>query len=93
VPEATYRAALRAIAGFDGRHLLAAIGVPTLVLAAAHDRTAPPDAMQRLATRIPGAEYICLADAGHVANVEAPAAFNGAVVDFLLRRFGPALRR
>jgi pimeloyl-ACP methyl ester carboxylesterase len=87
VPEATYRAALRAIAGFDRRAALAQIGVPTLLLAAEHDRTAPPEVMQRMAARVPGSEYVCLAQAGHIANVEAPAAFNAAVVTFLQRHF------
>jgi pimeloyl-ACP methyl ester carboxylesterase len=87
VPEPTYRAALRAIAGFDRRAALAQIGVPTLLLAAEHDRTAPPEVMQRMAVRVPGAEYLCLAQAGHIANVESPAAFNAAVVSFLQRHF------
>ena len=89
VPAATYRSALRAIAGFDGREALARITVPTLVLAAEHDRTAPPEMMQRLAARVAGAEFLCLPAAGHIANVEAPAAFNAAVVSFLQRRFAP----
>jgi len=88
VPEATYRAALCAIASFDRRAALAQITVPTLLLAAEHDRTAPPDVMQRMAARVPGSEYGCLAQAGHIANVESPAAFNAAVVDFLQRHFG-----
>ena len=37
-----------------------------------------------------GSEYVCLRDAGHIANVEAPAAFNAAVLDFLRRRFPAA---
>lgn len=90
VPEPTYRAALKTIAGFDRREALGAIRVPALLLAAEHDRTAPPEVMQRMAARIAGSEYRCLADAGHIANVEAPAAFNAAVVDFLSRRCGPA---
>ncbi len=87
VPEATYRQALPAIAGFDRREALAALRVPALLLAAEHDRTAPPDVMQRMAARVPGAEFICLSGAGHIANVEAPAAFNAAVVAFLQRHF------
>jgi pimeloyl-ACP methyl ester carboxylesterase len=90
VPEATYRRALAAIAAFDRRAALAAIAVPTLLLAGEHDRTAPPEVMQRMAARIAGAEYLCLAAAGHIANVEAPAAFNVAVVSFLRRHFPPA---
>ena len=87
VPEASYRAALRAIAGFDRRQALTAIAVPTLVLAAAHDRTAPPELMQRMASRIRAAEFLCLEGAGHIANVEQPEAFNAAVVSFLQRHF------
>jgi pimeloyl-ACP methyl ester carboxylesterase len=90
VPEPTYRSALRAIAGLDRRESLAAIRVPTLLLAAEHDRTAPPDVMQRMAGKVSGAEYLCLPGAGHIANVEAPAAFNAAVVSFLQRHFLPA---
>ncbi len=87
VPEATYRTALRAIAGFDRRAALASIAVPTLLLAAEHDRTAPPDVMQRMAARIAGSAFECLAGAGHIANVEAPLAFNKAVLAFLQRHF------
>jgi 3-oxoadipate enol-lactonase len=87
VPEATYRAALMAIASFDRREALAAIRVPTLMLAAGLDRTAPADVMQRMAARVPGAEYVCLPHVGHIANVESPAAFNEAVLSFLDRHF------
>lgn len=87
VPEATYRSALAAIAGFDRREALPRIAVPTLLLAAEHDRTAPPELMQRMAGRVAGAEFACLAGAGHIANVEVPAAFNEAVMSFLQRHF------
>ncbi len=87
VPEATYRAALQAIVGFDGRSGLAAIRVPTLCLAGEFDRTAPPEVMQRMAQRIAGAEFKTLADAGHIANAEQPQAFNAALLSFLQRHF------
>ena len=89
VPEATYRAALAAIAGFDRRADLAALQVPTLLLAADHDRTAPPDVMQRMAQRVASSRYVCLTGAGHLANLEAPAAFNAALVAFLQEHFRP----
>ncbi len=85
VPEPSYRVAIRAIAGFDRREALSALRVPTLMLAAAHDRTAPPEVMQRMAAKVSGSEYLCLPDAGHIANVEAPQAFNEAVIGFLRR--------
>jgi 3-oxoadipate enol-lactonase len=87
VPEATYRRALRAIVGFDRREALADLRLPVLCLAGAHDRNAPPAVMQQMAARIASAEYHCMAGVGHLANMEAPALFNRAVVDFLLRRF------
>ena len=90
VPQDTYRAALAALVRFDRRAALPNIRVPTLCLAAAHDRTAPPEVVHRMAAHIPGAEYHCLADAGHIANLEQPAAFNQAVLQFLGRHFKTA---
>jgi pimeloyl-ACP methyl ester carboxylesterase len=89
VSEATYRTALQAIVAFDRRAALAAIRLPVLCLAGEHDRTAPPDVMQRMALRIAGADYVCLKGAGHIANLEQPAAFNAEIARFLRQhRFG-----
>ena len=88
VPEATYRAALRCLVTFDRREVLPQISVPTLVVAAAEDSQAPPPVMERLAGRIPGAEFEVLAGCGHLANLEQPAAFGAMVLEFLERRFG-----
>jgi 3-oxoadipate enol-lactonase len=90
VPEASYRSALAAIVAFDRRAGLADIRVPVLCLAAEHDRTAPPELMQKMAERAPGGEFACVPAAGHIANVEQPAAFNAALVSFLLRRLPPS---
>jgi 3-oxoadipate enol-lactonase len=90
VPEATYRAALQAIVTFDGRAALAQLTMPTLLLAAEHDRTAPPEVMRRMAERIAGSTYQCLSGAGHIAGVEQPQAFNAAVLAFLRQHFAGA---
>jgi 3-oxoadipate enol-lactonase len=87
VPEATYRRALQAIVGFNRRELLGDLRLPVLCLAGEQDRNAPPAVMQQMAARIAGAEYQCLAGVGHLANLEAPAPFNRALIDFLQRRF------
>ncbi len=87
VPEATYRAVLQHIVAFDRREALAQVAVPALLLAGSHDPTAPAALMQRMAARLAGAEFAALAGAGHIANVEQPAAFNAAVVSFLRRHF------
>jgi 3-oxoadipate enol-lactonase len=85
VPEATYRAALTAIVGFDRRDALDRIAVPALLLVGEDDRNAPPALMQAMAARIRGAEYRCLAGVGHLANMEAPQPFNAALLAFLRR--------
>ena len=87
VPEGTYRLALQAIVGFDRRELLGELRLPVLCLAGEHDRNAPAAVMQQMAARIAGAEYQCLAGVGHLANMEAPAPFNRALLAFLRRRF------
>ena len=44
---------------------------------------APAPMMERMASRIPSAEYVCLPGAGHLGNLENPAAFNRALANFL----------
>jgi len=87
VPEATYRVALAAIAGFDRRALLADLRLPVLCLAGEHDRNAPPGVMEQMAARIAGAQYLCIPGLGHLAHMESPLAVNSALVEFLLRRY------
>ncbi len=83
VPDATYRAAIAALVTFDRRAALSGIAVPTLVIAGENDRNAAPAMMERMAARIPHARYVCLPHAGHLANVEQPAAFEAALDGFL----------
>lgn len=87
VPPDTYRAALHALVRFDQRAALAGIAVPVLALAGEHDANAAPAVMERMAARIPGAEYRCLPGVGHLACMERPARFNEALLDFLARHF------
>lgn len=83
VPTATFAAGVRLLVTFDRRDALAAIRTPTLVLAGEHDTNAPAEMMQRMAGKIRKAEYVCLAGAGHLANLENPGAFNAALERFL----------
>ncbi|HUA33034.1 MAG TPA: alpha/beta fold hydrolase [Candidatus Binataceae bacterium] len=70
----------------DGRVIegLPEIKVPTLVLVGANDKQFLPSA-DYMAAKIPGAEKVVLADAGHAANIDQPEAFNAAVRAFLDR--------
>jgi pimeloyl-ACP methyl ester carboxylesterase len=46
--------------------------------------------MERMAGKIPGASYVCLPGVGHLPNLEAAAAFDGAILDFLRHALSPA---
>ena len=83
VPADTYRAAVRCLVGFDERANLARIDVPVLCLACEKDPNAPPQVMQRMAAKIPGAEYVCLPGIGHLPSLEAPAQFDATILRFL----------
>jgi len=79
----TYRAALECLVGFDRRDALPHIAVPTLLIAGGADTTAPAVVMERMAAKIPGAWFVTIPGAGHLANLEQPAAFNRVLEEFL----------
>lgn len=86
VPEATYRVTMLSMLGFDLRAALKTIAVPTLVLSGSRDKNAPAPTMAKMASYIPSAEYIDIEGAGHLVNLERPAAFNAALDQFLKAR-------
>jgi 3-oxoadipate enol-lactonase len=82
-PEAI-AAALRGLAereDFSGR--LAEFDVPTLVICGEHDAIIPPEEMQSIATGLPKGTFALIAEAGHMAPLEQPAAVNQALRAFL----------
>jgi 3-oxoadipate enol-lactonase len=83
VPETTYRATMLALMGFDLRHALKNITVPTLVLSGSKDNNAPAPMMAKMASYIPSAEYVEIEGAGHLVNLERAEAFNAALDQFL----------
>ncbi len=81
--EETFRAAIAAIVGFEGRSILATIDVPVLCIAGELDATAPAEVMQKMASKIAGAQFCSLKGVGHFGWAESPDRFNQAVLDFL----------
>ena len=79
----TYRSMMTGLTRFDERANLADIRVPVLALAGEVDPNAPPRMMEKMAAKIPGARFVALPGAGHLANIEQPDAFNAAVDGFL----------
>ncbi|TDW99809.1 alpha/beta fold hydrolase [Dinghuibacter silviterrae] len=79
-----------AVAAHRGRaerrdHLdaLGSIAVPTLLVVGSEDLFTPESVMEVMRKRIPGARLVCIPGAGHLPNMETPAAFNEALDAFL----------
>lgn len=84
-PSESLTAALSALgARPDSRPLLASIAAPALVVVGEEDTLTPPSSAEVMASGIPGARLVTIPGAGHLSNMEAPEAFNGAVREFLL---------
>jgi 3-oxoadipate enol-lactonase len=61
---------------------LAALKTPSLFLVGEHDPVAPATAVSIAASMVAGAEFKLIADCGHSAYFEQPAAFNRALLEF-----------
>jgi pimeloyl-ACP methyl ester carboxylesterase len=79
-----YIGCVAALKTLDYRRQLPRLTIPTLFLAGAEDGGAPPAVMREMAEATPHAEFVCLAEAAHIANVEVATAFNATVRNFLL---------
>lgn len=80
--KAGYIACCEAIRDMDFRASNPSITAPTLVIVGAQDQATPPAQGEIIATQIKGARLVSF-DAAHIANVEQPAAYTKAVLDFL----------
>ena len=77
-----YAACVGAIRDMDFRASNPTVTAPTLVIVGAHDPATPPANGEEIARQIKGAKIVSL-NASHISNVEQPAAFTKAVLDFL----------
>jgi 3-oxoadipate enol-lactonase len=83
-PAAGFIGALEAMKKrIDSTESLAKISVPTLVIVGENDGVTPPDAARKLHEHIGGSQLVVIPGAGHISNMEAPEAFNGALGEFL----------
>lgn len=68
--------------------LLAQIDFPTLVLGGQEDQITPPELMSGYAETIPTGRHLVIPQAGHLSNLEAPLAFNTALLGILAEVYG-----
>lgn len=67
----------------DSTPTLATINVPTLIIVGAEDTLTPPREAEAMHAAIAGSRLEVIAGAGHVANLERPAAVNHVLSEFL----------
>jgi 3-oxoadipate enol-lactonase len=80
-PFAGFRGCALALSDYDLRGGLAGIDRPTLLIVGTKDATLA--GIRQIKEAVPGAALVELEGAGHISNLEQPAAFTGAVKEFL----------
>jgi 3-oxoadipate enol-lactonase len=84
IDPAAYRLGAKAVWLADQEERAAAIAVPTLVLVGDEDHITPPSLSRALVDLVgTAARFETIDGAGHLANLEQPAAFNSAVDSFI----------
>ncbi len=69
----------------DTTSSLSTIKIPVLIMVGEKDAVTPPAASQAMHEKIAGSELHIIPNAGHMSNMENPAAFNGYLMAFLKR--------
>src|SRR3546814_10032270 len=77
-----YLGCVAAVQGLTNSPRLGSITAPTLLLVGDEDGE-HPELMRAMANLIPDSTYVEIPDAAHVPNIEQPAAFRAALLDFL----------
>lgn len=84
VPTQGLVGALEAMKGRpDASDELAGIDLPTVVIVGTQDALSPPDVAAAMVDRLPEGRLVEIAGAGHLSNIEQPAAFDDALQAFL----------
>jgi 3-oxoadipate enol-lactonase len=78
-----YAACCEVVAGLDLRADLARVSAATLVVSGADDLALPPEHQQVIAAGIPGAEWLTVHPAAHLANLEQPEQITDALLAHL----------
>lgn len=81
--KASYVKAIEAMTRYEPVARLTEFRVPTLVICGDEDSLTPPAIARDMAMKIPDARLAILERAGHLSNIEQPAAFNAVLLGFL----------
>ena len=67
----------------DHTDFLPSVNAPTLIIVGSEDQLTPPRDSELMRRKIRGSRLKILDGAAHISNIEAPAEFNGALIEFL----------
>ena len=81
-PADGYLGCCAALRDADLRDRLSGISAPTLLIASTADTATPPEGLDFIRQRVPGAQLVTL-DSAHLSNVECAEEFTAVVLDFL----------
>ena len=82
-PPRGYAGCCAAIRDLDLRESAARIFAPTLMVVGARDPATPPDCSREIARALPNPPKVVTLDTAHLSNLEQPAAFSRALLEFL----------
>lgn len=82
-PEAIIGASRAMLDRPDSTPTLSTISVPVLLIVGSEDTLTPPPNAEAMQRAIAGSRLECVSGAGHLSNLDRPAAFNGIVAEFL----------
>jgi len=82
-PAEGYAATCEALAAMDQRGDLQRIVAPTLLMAAEHDQSTPPEQSLEMAKRIPHARFAMIPAASHLASIEQAEAVTDQILEHL----------
>jgi 3-oxoadipate enol-lactonase len=83
IDAAAYRIGAEAVWLADQRDRVREIRVPTLIICGEEDAPTPPELSRELHSMIRGSRLAMIERAGHLTNLEQPAAFNALLDEFL----------
>ena len=78
----SYLKAIETVAHYQGPDL-STQRAPSMLIVGADDTLTPPSVHRDMTDQLPQARYLEIPDAGHLSNIEKPAEFNQAVLNFL----------
>ncbi len=87
IPVNTYKEIISCLVTFNRYQDFGKIKIPSCLIAGREDMNAPFQTMEKMFLKLKKAEFHCIANAGHLVNLEAPVETNEIILNFLEKYF------